>query len=786
VSKKRKHARRGGEPLTAPILKGRAEKALREGRTQQALELARSLYKIEATPPHRELLEKATLERARQLRTQGHDRDARQVLEGAVPLDGNPGFLEQLAQELAASGDPARALKVLERVPGSQALPQVLGHAADGALRQGKAGRDALPEALRPQFDLIVQAFAHSAAGEDEPARTALQGIGLQSPFLEWKLLVRGLLAYYQQDDPRAIENWQRLSPQRLPARLAAPLRFQIDRAFRAAQPPETQNVLKQQADKLHGPGLVPGLRGIQSAIATERQLPQAFRQAEQMLPALRAEAPHLVGLLAHCFYWAVVNNGQPEDMGRYRRVFGAPPDDPELARLEALAVEHRHMMPEAHKAWERYEKSVAAHPASWPNGQADHVRALVWRHMAGNADSVPDLNNLPDLPPFLRNHPDRPRPLKPTAEDCYKRSLELAPDQLDTHHELFQHYLRTDKKGKAEQAGRKLLKQFPEHAATLEELGDLLMGKQEYAEALGLFERALRTNPLERRLRAKVGTAHSYKARQDAEAGRFDDSRAGYQAALAYADGDRTYPVLCKWAACELKANNPEKAEELLERAHAEEDNRLAVAFSMLIETIRFKLPKKLKDRFDREVKEQLAQPPTARAAVAIADTAAALRTAGVTYFGQKTHEKKVTGYLEKALNLEFSEDQLARICQSLQVLESPRLLLKFIRLGQRQFPSSPVFYLQEAEHNLGQGPHRCPAYQTQELLEKAQRLANAMPRDPRQEELLERIQRHLDAVQLLNPFARLFGGGSPLDFFGGYGDGYDDEDYDEHDDDY
>ena len=57
--------------------------------------------------------------------------------------------------------------------------------------------------------------------------------------------------------------------------------------------------------------------------------------------------------------------------------------------------------MAEAHKAWERYEKSLAAHPAAWPNGQADRVRALIWRHMAENADSVPDLNNLPDLPPF-------------------------------------------------------------------------------------------------------------------------------------------------------------------------------------------------------------------------------------------------------------------------------------------------------------------------------------------------------------------------------------------------
>src|SRR5207244_3051514 len=152
----------------------------------------------------------------------------------------------------------------------------------------------------------------------------------------------------------------------------------------------------------------------------------------------------------------------------------------------------------------------------------------------------------------------------------------------------------------RAEKAARRLLERFPEHAPTLEGLADLCMARQSYDEALTLFQRALKANPLERRLRMRVGTAYSYKARQDAEAGRFEEARSGYQAALTYDDRDRNYPVLCKWAACEFKAGAPERAEELLARAHAEENNRLAVAFSMLIETIRFKLPRPLKNRFD------------------------------------------------------------------------------------------------------------------------------------------------------------------------------------------
>src|SRR5262249_17413088 len=280
---------------------------------------------------HRELLQNTILGRARQLRSQGYTRDAGSVLQNAVQLDGAPGFLEQLAEELAACGDVRRALEVLGKVPDPPGRPRGLAQAADAAPRQGKSGRDLLPEAYRGEFDAVLRAFAHAAVGQDEQARADLQAVGLQSPFLEWKVFLRGLLAYYQNDDARALENWQRLSPDRLPARLAAPLRFTIDAAFRTAQPPETQAVLQTQADQLPAAPLVQPLRAIQAALARGRQLGQAFRQAETLLPALRQHDPRLVPRLAACFYWAVIDHGLPEDMRRFQRVFGAPADDPQL-----------------------------------------------------------------------------------------------------------------------------------------------------------------------------------------------------------------------------------------------------------------------------------------------------------------------------------------------------------------------------------------------------------------------------------------------------------------------
>src|SRR5205807_3740833 len=138
---------------------------------------------------------------------------------------------------------------------------------------------------------------------------------------------VRGLQAYFQGDDGRAIENWQRLTSERLPARLAAPLRARIDAAYRLAQPPAAQAGLQQQADRLQGQGLAPQLRAIQTALSGDGKFTQAFRMAENILPALQQQAPDLVARLASCFYWAIITGGAPEDVPRYLRVFGPPPD---------------------------------------------------------------------------------------------------------------------------------------------------------------------------------------------------------------------------------------------------------------------------------------------------------------------------------------------------------------------------------------------------------------------------------------------------------------------------
>jgi tetratricopeptide (TPR) repeat protein len=776
VSKK-KHKSHAHAPMAD--LKTRADKAVREGRYQAALELTKELYKQTPTPENRALVRNVYLGRARQLRGQGKPRDALTVLQAAMSyVDGDAAWLGQVAEELAACGDVRQALALLGPTAGTPDHARIFALAADRAVQQEAAGRQSLPDSLHADFDRILQAFAQLEAGQDAAVRETLQGIGLRSPFLEWKLLLRGLQAYHQNDDSRALENWQRLSPDRLPARLAAPLRFVLDSAYRPSQRPETQTALQRQADHLRGLSIVHDLRAIQACLVNEEELPRAFRLAESLLPALRQHGERLPARLASAFYWSIIANGHPEDVHRYQRIFGAPADDPQLARLRALLGEHVGELEESHRHWQQFERSVAGSPA-FPGEQADRVRALVWYHMGQNAAQLPEEEDLRRLPPLFGQLPRPPR-LVPGAEACLQNSLKLAPDQLASHMALFAYYQRRKHDAKMDKAAQQLLERFPEHAPTLEALADLYMRTGRYSEALDLFQRALRTNPLSRQLRGKVSGAHLYRARSHAEEGEFDAARAEYQAALAFRDGE-DYPALCKWAACEFKAGNPERAEELLRQALAEVGTGLAVSYSMVIEAIRLKLPRALKTRFDREFNAALAEPPSPAAAAAILRTTASHRAAGVTYHGQKTHEKKVLAYVNKAHDAEFTEPQLVALCEALLTFQAMRVLRSFTALGRRRFPGNPQFPFLEAESYFAEGPERFAPWQVQPLLQEARQKAERLPREPRQQELLETIREREEMIRSLNPlFDLLSGNVNPFGFFG-HDEDDDEDDYDD-----
>jgi tetratricopeptide (TPR) repeat protein len=767
-------ARSSKPPATA--LPDRIARARAEGRTQQALELARQLYKQSHSPEHLDLLRQVLLERGGQLQQQNHTRDAATVYANALELDGSPEYRATLAQRLAACGD-GRALRALAPDADPKMRQTVLGHLADAALRQGPSGKGLLPAEHHAGFDAALQAFAHSEAGRDDDARAALQAIGLTSPFLEWKLLVRGLLAYYAGDDARALDNWQRLDPQRVPARLAAPLRYSIDPGYARAQPAETQLALQQQAARLSsGPtGPAARLSEVRKALANTKSLATAFRLAEALLPELRRDRPELVPRLARCFFWAIIGHGQPEDVDRYYRAFPTLATVAESARLEALALEHRQMWPEAHAAWQTFARTLADGTPEWSGETGTRAQAIVWAHMGQNAIAE-EREADKEMPYLFSLYYDQPEPLEPGPEECFKRSIELAPDRLEGYLALFHYHRTRGQTAKARKVGQQLLKRFPDHAETSEALGDLYLETQEPKKAREAYEKALAANPLERRLRGKLARARQNLGLELAVAKKYDAARAEYEAALALAEGGASVPLLCQWAVLEMKAGNPERAAELIARAEATPGQRLAVRYALVSESVRAQLPPAERKRIAADLKAALAVPPAPAEVLALLAAAADQRLRQLDSFrGQKTHERTFARFLDQIPIDEFGEAELEKLIGYLQAIDVRGPWKRCLQRAEVQFPDNPMFVLSWVDYYLTASDPTYEAFRMRGHLDAARRLVQNLPREAQ--------ERYLQAIRLREKKVEELGGPpvdpfQMIDPFFGFEDGPEEED--------
>ncbi|MSQ97180.1 MAG: hypothetical protein EXR98_21875 [Gemmataceae bacterium] len=766
----------------------RIAKARKEGRTQQALDFARQYYKFEQTEERRELLRQVTLERGQQLQSQNSTRDASSVYANALTLGGPPEYVAIVAQRLAMCGAIPTALSVLNRLPEPAQRQRVIQHVADVAVTLGPACKNHLPLDLHGPFELILQAFAHYEANRDEEARTALQGIGLQSPFLEWKVFLRGLLAYYTKDDSRALENWQRLDATRLPHRLTAPMRAGIDPGFLHAQPDAVQQTLRGKLMQQQGASFAPALGELREMLYDERLAP-AFRKAEAVVPILKREFPDLLPRFAHCFWWAIIDHGEPADIDRYLRLFDAPADDPDIQRLEALALETRGMWPEAHKAWKSFIDGVAGAAGIWPGESCQRVQALIWTRMAENA--LPNRKRRSRSGnPLFDLFASQTGPLKPSAEQCLENAIKLAPDRLDCYRALFEIYRHDHKRPKAKKLGQELLKRFPDHAETLDALGELCLDMGDFKRAQEYFEKSIQANPLDRSLRGKLAHARQVFGLALTVARKYDQAREQYEHALRIWDGAKT-PLLCQWAVAEMKANNPVRADELVVQALDEPDQRLACRYALVGESVRAKLSASQKKQIALDLKLALAQTPTPAEILVLLEGAAQQRlTHDAAFHGQKTQEKTILKFLEGIRLHEFNEAQLERLCTGLGVLQVRKPWLNCLTHGRRQFVKSVFFRLAFADYYLiGGDPYSSKVHLAREHLDAARRLVEKLPPGEQQQQYVEQIKEKEKTIAEMNARSpammdvldRMFGGGfgPPLgdeedDFFD-----YEDEDF-------
>jgi len=686
-----------------------AEAALRGGRYAEAVLLALDL------PGGNGLLAEAVLKRCAEWRKNSQPTFAADLIRKVLPRFGADDELRgRLARELVECGGLAEAVELV-----ADARPLVAA-AADAAVARGATGRDTLPADLRPGHAAVLAAFAAFEAGDDEAARTHLNSLGLSSPFLEWKVLLRGLMAWQAGDDARALDNWSRLAGERLPARLAAPLRSVLDAEFARGYAADVQAAWRAAADRLVGGRLLTELRKLQALIGKAGDLNPALRQAEVVLPMLREADPGGEAALVATMIAAVVHHGTTADIERWRKFLPSPPDDPTLNRLQALLADASTQPAQAARHWLAYEKVLAERRSIFGN-DTDRARALVLAR-AGDRFGAGDLSALDELAAAFSLPTRRPQNQFANADAfaCYDAALRLQPDLLAALSGRVQAAIEAGQDEDALEYGKQLLAVHPHHAGTLREMIGVCQRLKRPVEC-AMYSDALRAaEPLNIGHGLSATAAHRASARAHAIAGNFEAALADLDAAAeASPAAVQVQRATLAWLAGDASAAEAHLAAANLPPA--------ALAGRVLAEAAALKLPRAVKSRFEPVLKLALDAGGPPEVVLALAEMVGDHAAEGFSYRGQKSCEKKAEARLREWAGALQAEAELERACIAARRAGWHKLASNAALRGEARFRMNPRFPFEVgvAEIQL----RRYSADFARHRLEIAGRLLDALP---------------------------------------------------------
>jgi tetratricopeptide (TPR) repeat protein len=730
--------------------------ALTRGAFQKARELAQELCRQAPTTEHRRWLTEATLGRAAELRAAGQMTQALAVLRTAVESAADSAaLLAQCAGEFLLGGDWQTAQRLSAQVTDASLVQRLHARHVDAVVLHGESGLSSLPPEVRAATQRVLRALAQLDQRDDISASETVAGIPSASPAYDWKILIQGLTAFYA-NAPTALALWQQLTPERVPAAIAAPLRAQLDPAFAANQPPPRRGEWLAFGQRFHAEPWLMRLEDTRNLLAQEA-LPAALRRGSEAARGIPPESHDLHQRLARTLYWAVAQHGNDRDITAYRKAFGAPPDDPALHRLLALHHEYAGDLASAQEWWAKYTADMQQDGIV---GAADTAlaRALVWLHMGQLAEEAappPPAELQLALPPEFDDADDCPFP----AAECYRRSIALAPQYAEAHEHLLELVHTTAPRQEVVEVARGLLAYFPEHQRALEVLADDAFRQGHWDEAVACQERAVQGRPHDTNLTARLSFYRLGLARMRAQQGQFEAARAILEAALAQETGSERYHIVCRQAAVELKAGQRQRAEALFAQACQTAPSRLVAVFQMLVEAIRMPLEAQWITTLEREFRRDLKAQPEGASAVALLHLLYAFTTLGLSYAGLPAHQTLVMQYLKRALRVPLSEAELQRLCMCLKVWPDNKLLLDFATRGAQEFPHQPVFPYAAARYYLALGPERCPMPKLQTALERALTLSRANPAYAELADEIEELQHVLHTIMFLGDLGQHMG---------------------------
>jgi tetratricopeptide (TPR) repeat protein len=288
---------------------------------------------------------------------------------------------------------------------------------------------------------------------------------------------------------------------------------------------------------------------------------------------------------------------------------------------------------------------------------------------------------------------------VRPGAEVCYRKSIELDPHLLSSQKKLLSLLQAQKKRKEAEQTAREIVERWPGEVDALLFLGDSSYQRKAYGKAERHFKLALGLEPLNARIIARLEDCSVASARRRARGGRFELARADFLKAEGLMRGALAPRHQVVWAAVESAAGGSARAEALLQSAVATGLWEVEAWWRLAAALHEFEAPPGMLASALAKLQELLARADLDPASVARAAAFhAAIKEESLFWPGAVAFRSMLRKHLKRARKAPLNEAQRIEVCHLFRSLGDLDLVAAYALAGRKAHPTSYQFPLLEA----------------------------------------------------------------------------------------
>ncbi len=600
-----------------------AKSKLDAGKPRQAREAYKELVRLDPLRYTPGLLV-CYLAQARQMAQVGQLTEAARLLDTVRELDSSGQFVSELAEcEALIAGEQGsrKAGKSPRRAAAGRAAAQsVAVSPADAAVCLGE-----IPESGEEPFteDLarIRSALEAVTRSDFDAAVAQVRPIGVGSEFSNWKLLVRGMVAFYRGDDTKCLANFDRISADSAASCAAAPYRVLLDGSGKLVRESSHKERLVADACRVAGQGRIAEDLARAEYLWMAGRYRDAYRRLRGRLSGFPSFQSDLSGVLSRVFFNlphhldppkadAYVTalqremergNGEPHPIELYlmtRTVGllqgGTVGDEEDCALLEQyweMFIDLCRRMLDEDKQLEGEVHAFIGRQCS-QGVKPEHFLFPFGRPRRQGKESVFDAER---------------------GEKHLLKSLELDPENRATWMQLLDAYERTGRKAERNRTLDRAIERFPKDKEILHKAALLCFERSAHTKGLGYLERAHELDPLDRGIRATLTRRYVTNAAAALSRRRTKQMRELMDRAEAVSEEQtRAYElgrryVLARRAAMEDRDGNRDSAHDYLTRAFGEAPSPLEISYFALLACQTYHGSRALAADLERRVTEQL-----------------------------------------------------------------------------------------------------------------------------------------------------------------------------------